>query len=389
MRTSRVLVVTVAAVAVGAPAGFSPSPASASNKVHHRAQSFVRHDLAGLRSGPLVVFILRRLRGCTVSFARVHTVESGRALAVPRVKDAVKRGLLIVRVRGRHPSLDIGCASVSSTTRSTTAAGARAGGGNGTLLFDGTFGSSNCSLGTCPNALANWPNVFGSCYRILSPDQVEFDVTSSCDPAGDGNYRTDLCSSHNCDHNLSRGDFYVAGRGTCTSIPIRFPDGLGTIPYYGWFQFAETKDNEAWGSAGWEMDVSSQLDGVNRFAIAFQFYDGGDAWYGGTIDTGWHTLSVCTNNADNDTGEVWSIWFDGVRQAFNQGPDAGAWSVGGFPIIYDGTTWPLDINDYTGLADGYDPQYPYPAVVIHGAPLISSAGPDSLPPEPPRGWNSP
>jgi hypothetical protein len=237
---------------------------------------------------------------------------------------------------------------------------------------------------------SNWPSVYGDCYRVLSPTQAEFDVTSSCDPAGDGNFRTDLCSSHNCDHNVGSGDYYVAGQGTCTSIPVRFPQGLGTIPYYGWFQFAETKDNEAWGSAGWEMDVSSQLDGLNEFGVAFQFYnDGGIAWFSGPVDTAWHTLSICTNNAVDDSGEVWGIWLDGVRQTFSQGPAAGSQSLSGFPIIYDGTTWPLDINDYTGRADGHEVQYPYPAVVIHGAPLISTAGPDSLPPEPPGGWNSP
>ncbi|HKO27313.1 MAG TPA: hypothetical protein VJU80_07630, partial [Solirubrobacteraceae bacterium] len=89
------------------------------------------------------------------------------------------------------------------------------------------------------------------------------------------------------------------------------------------------------------------------------------------------------------SGQVWGVWLDGVRQTFSQGSSAGSQSIGGFPIIYDGTSWPLDINDYTGQADGHHVAYPYPAVVIHGAPLISSAGPDSLPPEPPGGWNSP
>jgi hypothetical protein len=309
----------------------------------------------------------------------MHAGESPRPLGVSRLKTAV----VLVATLGALGLLATSCADGAAATK------ARVQGGSGRLLFDGTFGQASCARANCSDGFAKWPSIFGDCYRILSPDQVEFDVTSSCDPAGDGNYRTDLCSSHNCDHNLRQGDFYVAGRGTCTSIPVEFPDGLAKVPYYGWFQFAEAKDNEAWGGAGWEMDVSSQLGGVNRFVIAFQFYGRGTAWYGVPIGTGWHTLSICTNNADNDTGEVWSIWYDGVRQRFNRGPRAGARSIGGFPIIYDGTTWPLDINDYTGRATGHDVRYPYPAVIIHGAPLISSAGPDTLPPEPAGGWNSP
>jgi hypothetical protein len=393
MRTRDLITAAFAVAAVAVPMGASaPAAVGAAPGGHARPAPTDRaklHHLIGLRSGHLVVFVLRGLRGCAVSSAHLRTTDSQRRLAEARLKAAIRRGVLIVRARGRHASLEVRCAS----TRAPAGKPVHGGGAtntNGTLLFNGTFGSSSCTQGSCPAALANWPSIYGNCYGVLGSTQAQFDVSSSCDPAGDGNFRTDLCSSRNCDHNMASGDYYVAGQGTCTSIPVRFPNGLGTIPYYGWFQFAETKDNEAWGSAGWEMDVSSQLDGVNEFGVAFQFYnDGGIAWFSGPIDTGWHTLSICTNNADNQSGQVWSIWLDGARQTFNQGPGAGSQSIGGFPIIYDGTSWPLDINDYTGQASGHDVNYPYPTLVVHGAPLISSAGPGTVPPEPPGGWNSP
>jgi hypothetical protein len=370
--------IAVAALAVPAAAS-APEALGAGDRTPHVSVGHARlHHLKGLRSGHVVVFVLRGLRGCAVSSAHLRTTESRRRLAGARLKAAIRRGVLIVKARGRRESLEVRCASTRAPAHKPPTHGGGTPTTAGTLLFNGTFDSSN------------WPSVYGNCYQVLSPTQAEFDVSNGCDPAGDGNLRTDLCSSHNCDHNMASGDYYVAGQGTCTSIPVRFPNGLGTIPYYGWFQFAETKDNEAWGSAGWEMDVSSQLDGVNEFGIAFQFYnDGGIAWFSGPIDTGWHTLSICTNNGDDHSGAVWSIWLDGVRQTFSQGPGAGTQSISGFPIIYDGTSWPLDINDYTGQASGHAVNYPYPAVVIHGPPLISSAGPNTVPPEPPGGWNSP
>ena len=253
---------------------------------------------------------------------------------------------------------------------------------DGTLLFDGTFRASSCAVGTCSGTGRKWRSIWGACYGVVSSTEVLFDVTDACNPGHDGHYRTDLCTSVGCQRNRRAGEYYRAGRGTCTSIPVSFPDGLVTIPHNTWFNFAEAKSNVD-DNPGWGMDVTEQR-GRNTFTIAFAAYNHGIiAWSSGPIHTGWHTLSICTNNANDRSGKVYGIWLDGARQRFNGSRHPKARSIGGFPIIYDGArSWPLDINTYTGGA-------PIPAVVLHGAPLITRAGPSTLPPEPPGGWNSP
>lgn len=254
-----------------------------------------------------------------------------------------------------------------------TALPAQAAGGNGTLLFDGSFTS------------AHWPSKYGSCGSVLSTDRAKFALTTSCNPGGDGHYRTDWCTSASCDHGKATGDFYINGKTTCTSIPIRFTS-VGPIPSSGWLQFAEAKDNEGVG-AGWGFDLFT-TGGKNYVGVEMYDYGGHAAWgepYTDTVpvDTGWHTWSICTNNANDNTGKVQGLWKDGVRQTFNHGPQAGHTSLSGFPIIDDGAAnWPLDINDYTGGA-------PVPNTIIHGSPLIATMGSNGLPPEQAGGWNSP
>ncbi len=367
----------IAAVAVvfAIAAPLATSAASAS-------QSSVRTRIVhGVRQGRSVVFLTRAFRNCDVRFARLESATLRRTLALAKVRHAVRDGVLRVWIHGKRVALEVRC------IHRTTAAGSPAPAGNvatppgistgpvktNGLLFDGEFSAVD----------SNFPSEYGSCYSVLNPSEVEFNVTSACDPAGNGDYRTDLCTAHNCDHAQASGDYYQAGRSTCTSIPVQFPNGDGAaIPRGGWFQFAEAKDNEP-GSAGWEMDVTT-VNGVNRFGIAFRdYYNGWITWTGPVVDSQWHTVSICTNNANDGSGQVYGIWFDGVRQTFNIGPDAGATSIGGFPIIADGaSSWPLDINSYSGPGTT-------PAVVIHGAPLISLAGSSDSPPAPAGGWNTP
>jgi len=237
------------------------------------------------------------------------------------------------------------------------------GAGNGSMLFDGTFNTG----------LTNYTDQFftpGSLTEINSNEE-EYDITSADNPAGNGHYRGDLSSSN----------IYPAGTPECTTIPIQFNNGLAAVSNSSWLQVAETKDSTA-SLAGWGMVVSSYYGGQNEFGIEFNGYaSDAPAWTSGPIDTGIHTLSICTNDASDSSGEVYGIWFDGVRQTFNHGSSSGSQSLSGFAIIDDGaSSWPLDINDYTGGTTGNQ--------LIHGAPLVTTMGSNDLPPQPAGGWNS-
>ena len=236
--------------------------------------------------------------------------------------------------------------------------------GNGSMLFDGTFNSG----------LKNYADQFftsGSLTEINS-DEEQYKITSADNPAGNGHFRGDLASAN----------IYPAGKPECTTIPIQFNKGLAAVSNSSWLQVAETKDSTA-SLAGWGMAVSSYYGGRNEFAIEFNGYaNDAPAWTSGPIDTGIHTLSICTNDANNSSGEVYGIWFDGVRQTFNHGSSSGSQSLSGFPIIDDGaSSWPLDINCYTGGSTT-------PTELIHGAPLVTTMGSNDLPPQPSGGWKS-
>jgi len=268
-----------------------------------------------------------------------------------------------VGVKASSPVKTAAPVAVSAAPVATTAS-AGGGGGNGSMLFDGTFNAG----------LTNYTDQFftpGSLTEINSNEE-QYDITSADDPAGNGHYRGDLSSSN----------IYPAGTPECTTIPIQFNDGLAAVSNSSWLQIAETKDSTA-SLAGWGMVVTSYYGGQNEFAIEFNGYaSDAPAWTSGPIDTGIHTVSICTNDANDSSGEVYGLWLDGVRQTFNHGSSSGSQTLSGFAIIDDGaSSWPLDINDYTGGT-------PAPNQLIHGAPLVATMGSNDLPPEPTGGWNS-
>ena len=171
---------------------------------------------------------------------------------------------------------------------------------------------------------------------------------------------------------------YQAGEATCTSVPVDVVN-VAKVPTNGWMVFAEMKDNSAT-TGGWGFMLNSYYAGANQFQIAFGTGINNTTW-DGTMTPGWHTLSICTNNANNSSGQVYGIYEDGVPLTFNHGDGAGAQSLSGFPIINNGmSSWPLDIDDYTGGA-------PVSNMITTGAPLVSSGS--TNPPMPSGGWNSP
>lgn len=248
---------------------------------------------------------------------------------------------------------------------------------SGSLVFNGSFDSS----------LSHYNAHWGNCFSELNAQQVKFNITSSgqCDPGQDGLYRSDINSAN----------IYPEGVPECTTIPVNFPNGdPAGVTDDTWLIFAESEDpnNPNQNDAGsWGMGLTSYFNGntasdANQWYISFTGYNNGvGAWTGPNVTAGWHTLSLCTNDANNKTGTIYGIWFDGVRQTFNQGPDAGAQSLSGFPQLQNDPAnernWPLIIDDYTGGKPAN--------TLIHGAPLVARMGPSGLPPEPSGGWNSP
>jgi hypothetical protein len=234
-------------------------------------------------------------------------------------------------------------------------------------FFTGTF--------TGPD---KWPMVYGSCSHALSDTEIQFTINSSCNPGSDGHYRTDLCSTSGCSGNgtVASGDVYQAGQATCTSVPIDV-NNISVVPTNGWMMFAEAKDSTA-ANAGWAFMVNSYYTGANQFQISLA-HSTNDTTWDGIMTPGWHTLSICTNNAANSSGEVYGIYEDGTRLTFNHGTDAGQQSVSNYPIINNGmSSWPLDIDDYTGGAPTN--------TITTGAPLVSSG--TANPPMPTNGWNN-
>jgi hypothetical protein len=237
-----------------------------------------------------------------------------------------------------------------------------------TPFFDGTFSSPN-----------EWPSIYGSCDQALNNVEIQFTITSSCDPADDGHYRTDLCSASGCHGNgsIADGDVYQAGQATCTSVPVDVND-VTPIPGDSWMMFAEEKDSSA-SNAAWAFMLNSYYTGTNQFQISFVTGTNNTTW-DGTATPGWHTLSICTNNANDSSGEVYGIYEDGVRLTFNHGIDSGSQSITNYPIINNGmSSWPLDIDDYTGGSVATD-------TITTGAPLVSSGY--TNPPTPADGWNN-
>jgi hypothetical protein len=292
-----------------------------------------------------------------------YLLISGHA-ATPYASTEAEEGTLSGATKVADSTASAGYAvKFGSVPSSGGGTGTGSGGGNGTLIFDGTFN----------NGLTNFPTQYddpGSLTEINSNEE-EYYVTSADSLEGnEGHYRADLSSAN----------IYPSGVAECTTIPFQFPDGLTAVPNSSFYQFAETKDTSAslW---GWGMEVTSYYTGTNELALAF---DGGSpVWTSNeNLDDSIHTMSICTNNSNNSSGEVYGIWYDGVRQTFNRGSDEGKQSITGITIINDGSSsWPLDINDYTGGS-------PVPNEVIHGAPLVYTMGSNGLPPEPSGGWNS-
>lgn len=248
---------------------------------------------------------------------------------------------------------------------------------SGSLVFNGSFDRS-LSLYS-----AHW----GTCFSVLDSQEVQFNISASsgCNPGQDGLYRSDINSAN----------IYPAGVPECTTIPVDFPNGdPAGVTDDTWLIFAESEDpnNPNQDDAGsWGMGLTSYFNGnttgaANQWYISFTGYNNGvGAWTGPNVTAGWHTLSLCTNDANDNTGTIYGIWFDGVRQTFNQGPNAGAMSLSGFPQLQNDpaneSSWPLIIDDYTGGQPAN--------TLIHGAPLVARMGPSGLPPEPSGGWNSP
>jgi hypothetical protein len=288
-----------------------------------------------------------------------------------------------------------------------------AGGTWGSLTFGRAFASSAAGgSGSSPNRpIPAWHSAYGSCRRISRGDQIEFNITASsgCDPGADGHYRSDIMSPGGA--GFTSG-VYPAGQARCTTVSVDFLNGSPPpIPPnsskadWTWLVFAEMEDpynTNQHDLGGWGMGIQSWWTNFTHnqweISVVGPKADGSarSTWDGGVVAAGWHSFSICTNDASSGDpshgtdGRVYSIWFDGVREQFNHGPCAGSYQCNGFPLIQDDPTnegphanWPLIIDDYTGGRSAV------PNSLVEGVPLVATIGSNGRPPEPPDGWNSP
>jgi hypothetical protein len=362
------------------------SPAALASVGHHAGSRKVtaHHRASRLQGSSSVGRHTRQTRAHGVR--RTHSAGS-----VKRTTRIVVRATSGRRLLSRHHR-SVTKAKPASGSATPTAGATSGSGSTGTPgSGSGSTGTTGSGSGSTPSPQGStpfftgtftspdeWQSVYGSCAQALNNTSVQFTITPSCDPAGNGHYRTDLCSSSSCNGNgtIAQGDVYQAGQPTCTSIPVNAVN-VPTVTNNGWMMFAEAKDNSAT-TGGWAFMINSYYTGVNQFAISFGTGISDTSW-DGTMTPGWHTLSICTNNANNSSGEVYGIYEDGVRLTFNHGSGTGQQTLTGFPIINNGmSSWPLDIDDYTGGAPTNQ--------IMTGAPLIAS-GTDN-PPMPAGGWNN-
>jgi len=281
------------------------------------------------------------------------------------VGDVVYVGVTATNATGSATAYSSGTVPVASS------GGGGGGGGNGTGIFTGSF---NSTLSNYPTVLAN----SGSLTEISSSEEQYTITTASSTGGVDSHYRADLLTAN----------WYPSGTNECTSIPVQFPAGSSLPGVSGFLQFAEMKDTTA-PYAGWGFYLNNYYTGsTNQFLFQSNAQGGLPVYWSSStsLDAGIHTLSICTNDSNSTSGEIYGIYLDGVLQNFNHDGQTGT-TLSGFPIIYEGTgggentTWPLDINVYTGGA-------PVPVTANHGQPLIATMGTNDLPPEPLGGWSS-
>jgi hypothetical protein len=189
-------------------------------------------------------------------------------------------------------------------------------------------------------------------------------LTSSCNPAGDGHYRIDWAN---------KGTFTTAVT-TCASVPIVFPHGTQAIRSGSWWQFAEAKTPAtAW--ADWALYLANRAGGGTQFDFRMNYVSGPatngtshrSLWHGGNPTSGWNTFVVCSNYATNTSGFL-TLYLNGNR----------VFSTSGVYILKGQTVDDLVLNNYTGGS-------PAPNCVIHGAPKV---GPTLAAVEQAGGWNS-
>ena len=229
--------------------------------------------------------------------------------------------------------------SVSTTTTTTTIPGAT------TTTTVPASPSSTLSF-----TAANWPTRYATCATVTDATHLRTDLTSSCNPGGDGHYRTDWSTATT---------LLPAGETTCVSVPVNFPNGTPAVASGSWWQFAEAVVPGQSSFADWGLYVSSAFGSAPVFDLRMGLVSGrASLWHGGNPASGWNTFVVCSDYSTTNTGFL-DLYLNGTK----------VYGVTGVQIMPAGQTGDaLDLNDYTG-GD------PVPNTVIHGAPRVGGVAP--------------
>jgi len=130
------------------------------------------------------------------------------------------------------------------------------------------------------------------------------------------------------------------------------------------------------------IDGEGGTDGKNHYDVALWDYNGSDAaWVGPDLDGTWHNITVEVNYQTSATGWI-KVWFDGVQQTFNQGPQSGSTQLTNVQTLADPvSSQPILINSYR--AHNLDTGT---ATIYHG-PLLIGTTLASV--KPAGGWGKP
>jgi len=213
----------------------------------------------------------------------------------------------------------------------------------------------------------------GHAFVTLDPEGsgqqvLEEAVSNSDEPYSGSPPRADVFSPYLF---TDPSDFYI-------SVPIKIPTGLPLANDTGssflqWCQIDKPGEPSN-PIAGCYLKANG--DTQNHYEFRFMntgftypsqpwYYDVAD-WEGPRVDGKWHTIIIHVHFTTSTSGTI-DLWWDGVRQAFNAGAEAGAQTATGVTLQCANYICPpgLDIDQYRAL--NWDSET---VAIYHGAPAI-------------------
>jgi Polysaccharide lyase len=263
---------------------------------------------------------------------------------------------------------------------------------SGTASASPAAAASSSSAPSQPGSSFDWYGSFAcgcidsSLYPIRSYVPGHAYVTA--DPAGSGKKVVALSVS-NTDQpyagSYPRADLfspYSFGEGSdkYISIPVKLPADAPPVTnndFFQWFQLdhAGEPSNPIMDAEmlAWNGDTQNhywfRLLNTGSTYPSQPWYNTVAGWRGPVVDGNWHTLTIHVHFTSNTSDGTVDLWWDGVRQTFNVGPEAGQQTAHGATLQCAHYLCPdgVDIDQYRSPT-----WYSGTVTVYHGAPSYGS-----------------